>query len=143
MLLRARNDRRSGLGLALPGGSVSLFETPDNRALFGGQARFEDRAVGLALEWELGEAMGLGVRSRAEPPKRRGQQTHQGFEITVTNDKAEAVEVEIVPDNWQSRGFRILQASQRSAIGDAGYPAWTLRVPAGGTASVRYTAKWD
>ncbi|MDB5421895.1 MAG: hypothetical protein JWR59_1842 [Brevundimonas sp.] len=141
LLLRARNDRRSGLGLALPGGSVSLFEQPGGRPLFGGQARFEDRAVGLALEWELGEAMGVTISSRAGPEKPRGALTRRTFDIAVTNDKAEAVQVEIVPDNWDARGFRILDASRPSAVGEAGYPAWTLRVAPGRTETVRFTTE--
>ena len=143
LLLRARNDRRSGLGLALPGGSVSLFEQPGGRALFGGQARFEDRAVGLALEWELGEAMGVTINSRVGAEKANGALSRQAFEIAVTNDKTESVQVEIVPDKWGYRGFRILDASRASAIGEAGYPAWTLRVAPGRTETVRYTAEWE
>ena len=141
LLLRARNDRRSGLGLALPGGSVSLFEQPGGRSLFGGQARFEDRAIGLALEWELGEAMGVTVISRAGPQKERGALTRQTFDIAVTNDKAEAVQIEIVPDRWDGRGFRILDASRASAVGEGGYPAWTLRVAPGRTETVRFTTE--
>lgn len=143
LLLRARNDRRSGLGLALPGGSVSLFERPGEQSLFGGQARFEDRAVGLALEWEMGQAMGVSISSRAEPAKRNGRLTRQTFEVAVTNDKAEPVQVEIVPDGWYARGFRILNASRSSAVGEAGYPAWTLRVAPGRTESVRYTTEYE
>jgi len=141
LLLRARNDRRSGLGLALPGGSVSLFEQPGGRPLFGGQARFEDRAIGLALEWELGEAMGVTVISRAGPKKEGGDLTRQTFDVAVTNDKAEAVQIEIVPARWYGRGFRILDASRASAVGEGGYPAWTLRVAPGRTETVRYTTE--
>ena len=141
LLLRARNDRRSGLGLALPGGSVSLFEQPGGRPLFGGQARFEDRAVGLALEWELGEAMGVNVAVQTWGEKARGALTRETFQVVVSNDKTEAVQVEIVPDKWGYRGFRILDASRASAVGEAGYPAWTLSVAPGRSETLRYTTE--
>ncbi|CAN5173314.1 DUF4139 domain-containing protein [soil metagenome] len=143
LLLRARNDRRSGLGLALPGGSVSLVEQQDGRDFFSGQARFEDRAVGLAVEWELGEAMGVHVTNRAGSQKANGDLTRQTFQIAVANDKAEPVTVEIVPSDWDRRGFRILNATRAHAVGDAGYPAWTLTVAPGRTETLRYTAEFE
>lgn len=142
LVLRARNDERSGLGLALPGGGVSLFEQQQGvRPLFGGQARFEDRAVGLAVEWELGAAMGVNVAVQAGAEKSQGPLTRQTFQVAVTNDKAEAIQIEIVPGRWGYRGFRILDASQASAVGEAGYPAWTLRVAPGQTQTLRYTTE--
>jgi hypothetical protein len=143
LLLRARNDRRSGLGLALPGGSVSLMERQGDRDFFSGQARFEDRAIGLALEWELGDAMGVTVSARPGTQKASGDLTRQTFQIAVSNDKAEAVTVEIVPADWERRGFRILDSTRPSAVGDAGYPAWTLSIAPGRTETLRYTAQFE
>lgn len=143
LLLRARNDRGSGLGLALPGGYVSVFERSGERGLFSGQASFEDRAVGLAMEWELAEAMGVTITTRPAPSKRSGQMTRQTFDVAVTNDKSEPIQIEIVPFGWGSRGFRILDATRRSAVGEAGYPAWTLTVAPGRTETLRYTADYN
>lgn len=141
LLLRARNDTASGLGLALPGGGISLFEQQGGRALFSGQSRFEDRAVGLPVEWELGDAMGIDVTTRTGARKSEGSGTRQTFSITVRNDKAEPATVEIVPDGWNRRGFSILNATVPSAVGDAGYPAWTLSVAAGDTQVLRFTTR--
>ena len=143
LLLRARNDRRAGLGLALPGGGVSLIETSEGRPLFAGQARFEDKAVGLPVELEMGEAMGVSVATRSQPPITAGEHTRQAFEVTARNDKTETVEVEIVPDGWFRRGFRILNPSQRSRIGDGGYPVWTLTLAPGESRTLRYTVQAD
>jgi hypothetical protein len=143
LLLRVRNDRRSGLGLALPGGGVSLIETSDGRPLFAGQARFEDKAIGLPVELEIGEAMGVSVATVSRPSVRAGTRTRQAFEVTARNDKTETVEVEIVPYGWDRRGFRILSPSQRSRIGDAGYTVWTLTVAPGESRSLGYTIEVD
>ena len=143
LLLRARNDRRSGLGLALPGGGVSLIETSQGRPLFAGQARFEDKAVGLPVELAMGEAMGVTAGIVARPETGYGSMTRQAFEVTVHNDKTEPVQVEVVPQGWDQRGFRILDPSLRSRIGDAGYPVWTLTLAPGRTETLRYTIETD
>jgi hypothetical protein len=143
LLLRARNDRRSGLGLALPGGGVSLIETSDDRPLFAGQARFEDKAVGLPVELAMGEAIGVTARIATRPETRQGSRRRQAFEVTARNDKIEPVQIEIVPYGWDQRGFRILDPSRRSRIGDAGYPVWTLTVAPGRSETLRYTIETD
>ncbi len=143
LLLRARNDQRSGLGLALPGGGVSLIETSNGRPLFAGQARFEDKAVGLPVELAIGDAMGVTARIATRPETHQGSRRRQAFEVTARNDKTEPVQIEIVPYGWDQRGFRILNPSRRSRIGDAGYPVWTLTVAPGRSETLRYTIETD
>ncbi len=143
LLLRARNDRRSGLGLALPGGGVSLIETTEGRPLFAGQARFEDKAVGLPVELAMGDAMGVTARIRTRPETGDGTFYSQDFEVSVRNDKTEPVQIEVVPSGWDRRGFRIPNSTRRSRIGDGGYPVWTLTVAPGGTEALRYTIQTD
>ena len=147
LLLRMRNETRAGLGLPLPGGGVSLIQTQLGRTLFTGQARFEDRAVGLPVELRFGESMDLTVESHFDEDTRYDSAGQKKKIIrgaaTVTNDKPVAVEVEIRPDEYSATGFRILSSSVTSRIGDAGYPVWRMRVPAGGTARVSYVYEFD
>lgn len=147
MLLRMRNQSDRGLGLPLPGGGVSLIQTQGGRSLFTGQAKFEDRAVGLPVELAFGEAMGLTIRNEVETrerPLRDGRERNRVRGVAVvTNDKAEAVEVEIVPGQYREDGFRILSSSVRSRIGDGGYPVWRLNVPAGGSTRLTYAYQYE
>ncbi|NBW06875.1 MAG: hypothetical protein EBR82_02485 [Caulobacteraceae bacterium] len=147
LVLRMRNETAKGLGLPLPGGGVSLIQTQAGHPLFTGQATFGDRAVGLPVELTFGESMDLTVETSIEEQTRfdwRGREKTviRGVSV-VTNDKPEAVEVEVVPEQWRSTGFKILSESQRSRIGDAGYPIWRMRVPAGGEARVTYAYQVD
>ena len=149
LLVRMRNQTDRGLGLPLPGGGVSLIQSPTTggRALFTGQARFEDRAVGLPVELTFGESMGLTISNSMEGRERtlrdgRSLKTVRGVAV-VTNDKPEAVEVEIVPAQYGEDAFRILSSSVRSHIGDAGHPVWRLHVPAGGTARLTYAYRYE
>lgn len=143
LLLRLRNEERDGLGVALPGGGVSVMETSGGRSILGGQARFEDRGVGLPVELPFGDAMGITVSQTSEPETdRRRNWERYAVEVSVSNDKTEAVEVELVPNEAGVRGFRIVSSSARSVITDAGLPAWRLRVPAGRTEALRYTVEY-
>ncbi len=119
------------------------METDGPRTLFSGQAAFEDRAVGLAVELELGEAMGVTVLPRLVSDRSKGLISEQVFEIAVHNDKTEAVVVEIVPDRWDRRGFAIIDPNRQSAISEAGYPAWTLRLRPGQSETLTYTVRTD
>jgi hypothetical protein len=147
LIVRMRNETRGGLGLPLPGGGVSLIQTQGDRAMFTGQAKFEDRAVGLPVELTFGESMGLTVESRFDDETRYDRHGQKKTVIrgvsTVANDKAEAVEVELVPQQYGETGFRMLSSSVESRIGDAGYPVWRMRIPAGGTVRLTYAYEYD
>ncbi len=142
LLVRMRNQTDRGLGLPLPGGGVSLIQTQVGRSLFTGQARFEDRAVGLPVELGFGEAMDLTMVNSMDGQDYPASDGRTRYVIrgaaTLTNDKPEPVEVEIVPNEYGYDNFRILSSSVRSHIGDGGYPVWRVRVPAGGVTRLTY-----
>lgn len=142
LVLRLRNQRDQGLGVALPGGGVSLMETPGGaRTLFAGQSRFEDRGIGLPVDLPFGDAMGLTVEHSAEGEP-VGDRDRYVVAVTVRNDKTEAAEVELSPAEWRFRNFRLSNASVRSRIGDGGYPVWNLRLRPGETRTLRYTVEY-
>lgn len=143
LLLRLKNDRREGLGVPLPGGGVSLIERQAGHGLLTGQARFNDRGIGLPVELEFGRAMDLTVEHSLEDEREVGKKTRVTVSATVANDKPEAVEIELSPGEYENDGFRIVSSNARSIITDAGLPAWRLRVPAGRSRTLRYTIEWD
>lgn len=145
LLLRLRNDEQHGLGVALPGGGVSVMETLGGRGLLSGQAKFEDKGVGLAVELPFGEAMGVTVSNTSTDlsAQTRRDWRRYAVEVTVTNDKPDAIEVEIEPSEAGTRGFRIMRSSVRSVVTDAGEPAFRVRVPAGQAQTVSYTVEYE
>lgn len=149
LLLRLSNEEAAGLGLPLPGGGVSLMETQAGQTLFAGQARFEDKGVGLPVELYFGEAMGLTVEQETLEEEEIGA-TDDGYRrmravvaVTVRNDKPGPVEVEVRPQEWRYRGFRVLRSSVRSAIAEGGYPVWRLRIPAGASEVLTYAIEYE
>lgn len=143
LLLRLKNDRRDGLGVPLPGGGVSLIERQAGHGLLSGQARFNDRGVGLPVELEFGRAMDLTVEYSLEDERTVGKKTRVTVSATVANDKPEPIDIELTPVEFRYDGFRIVSSDIRSIITDAGVPAWRLRVPAGQSRTLRYTIEWD
>ena len=140
--LRLRNETRTGLGLALPGGTVAVMQ-PDGAggALLAGEDRFEDKGVGLPVRLTFGQSPDVRVATRrlsSSTTRDKGIRTRRAeMEVTVTNARSEAVTVDLSPQAAGRRGFRILSQSIRSRIDDTGYPVWTLIVPANGAATLR------
>lgn len=142
--LRLRNEARTGLGLALPGGTVAVMQ-PDGAggALLAGEDRFEDKGVGLPVRLTFGQSPDVRVATRrvsSSSTRDKGIRTRRAdMEITVTNARSEAVTVDLSPQGAGRRGFRILSQSIRSRIDDTGYPVWTMTVPANGAATLKAT----
>ena len=143
LMLRLKNETASGLGVPLPGGGVSLTETQAGRALFTGQARFEDRGIGLPVELVFGEAMDLTVGQETVSQTTVNGRRRIAMSVTVANDKPGPIEIEIKPGEFAYRGFRIVDSSARSVITDGGYPAWRLSIPAGRSQTLRYTIEYE
>ena len=143
LMLRLRNDTTAGLGLPLPGGGVSLFETQAGRTLFTGQATFDDKGVGLPVELYFGEAMDLSVEQETGQDVRVGSVTRVPVTVTIRNGKPQPIEIEVRPGESTYRGFRILTSSARHVITEGGYPAWRLRLPAGGVTTLTYTIEYE
>jgi hypothetical protein len=147
LLLRLRNETRDGLGVPMPGGGVSLFETQGAFDLLTGQTSFRDKGVGLPVELEFGGAMDLTVEHEIVEEDTVGegeaQRERREIEVVVSNDKPFPIEIELSPEEYSWRGFRIVQANARSVIADGGYPAWRLRLPARSSRTLRYTIEFD
>ncbi len=126
-VLVTRNDPAKGLGLPLPAGGVALFGRQEGRRILIGEGRVNDHAIGEKVEIRMDEAPGIRARgivlSRGKPAE---------FAITVTNDASEARNVEIrLP--LDARGAKLVKYE--------GSMLWRARVPANGTAELRYTLK--
>lgn len=143
LMLRLRNEAAAGLGLPLPGGGVSLFEAQTGQTLFTGQAKFEDKGVGLPVELYFGEATDLTVEQDTGEAVRFGGLKRIPVTVTIRNDKPQQIEIEVRPGEAAYGGFRIVRSSTRHLITEGGFPAWRLQIPAGGTTTLTYTVEYD
>jgi hypothetical protein len=126
-VLVTRNDLAKGLGLPLPAGGVALFGRQGGRRVLIGEGRVDDHTIGEMVEIRVSEAPGIRARGTVLRQGRDGE-----FAITVTNDAPEARNVEIrLPSD--ARGSKLVKYE--------GSMLWRARVPANGTAELRYTLK--
>jgi hypothetical protein len=128
--LVTRNRVREGLGVPLPAGGVQLFAAARGRPVLLGEGTLDDRAVGDDVEIGLGEAP--GVMSRIEETGFGDDWT--GYELTVTNDRPEAVRYEAEFESDDD-----LRLRPRARLGERdGRPLWRVTVPANGTARLSF-----
>jgi len=129
-LVTTRNRTAEGLGLPLPAGRLVLFANASDRPILIGEGFLRDHAVGEDVEIVLGTS--TGVRSTVELIS----DTADGddYRLTVTNDQTRAVRFEAEFRIDEESGFRPARRLDRRD----GRPLWTVRVPAGGTAMLRY-----
>ena len=142
VMLRLQNKAAEGLGKALPGGVVTVFEPrPGGDPSLAGQARMKDTPVGLPVEWTIGRSNAVTVavtqgeiasRQRAGRDFERSQVT-----LTVRNAGGQAAPVEI---RLPQSSLKILNES-RSHARDGAFALWRLQVPAEGEATLSYTTE--
>lgn len=110
MRLRMQNRAADGLGLALPSGMATVFETLAGRRLLVGEARIGDKSVGERVDYDIGQSP--AVQFRAVVLARDGKAKHQDLQVTLTNARPFDAEVEMLipftldpePEGWERRG---------------------------------------
>jgi len=146
MLLATVNDRRHGLGMALPMGGITVFEASGDSGAFGEQLvaeeRLRDYAEGQDVELTLGAS--AQVFALCERPGELDPQEQPlrwtPMRTTLTNANANPVTVRVVlgtPSDWQFRGLRGTRLKDGETIVEVTVPAngrrevsWEVR-PAG------------
>jgi hypothetical protein len=130
--LVTRNREQEGLGLPLPSGGLALFTQRDGQPFLAGQGRVEDRAVGddVEIAFAASPSIQTWVERVASGPDNRWVD----YRLTVTNDQNRAVpfEAELARDP-DTRLVPRTRLTERD-----GYPLWSVRIPANGTATLRY-----
>ena len=123
-VLVTRNDEAKGLGLPLPAGGVALFGRQEGRRVLIGEGQVDDHTIGEKVEIRLNEAPGIRARGTV-----LGAGKDAEFIVTVTNDAAQprSIEVRLPPD---ARGRQLVKYE--------GSMMWRTRVPANGSAELRY-----
>ena len=128
-VLVTRNRPAEGLGLALPAGKLALFGTRQGRRVLLGEGSIDDHTIGEKVEIKVATATGVRARQLAIPAEDGG-----GYVLTLTNDlpTAQSVEIELPLEARAVKGGRLVKRD--------GWMLWRVRVPANGTAQLRYRA---
>lgn len=129
--LRTRNRKEEGLGVALPGGPVAVFEPSGADLLLVGEGGMRDYAVNEDVE--IGLSSSPQVHVAVSETKSGNHWTD--YEARVTNANPWPVQFE--GSLQVSDGEKVLSPSAPLPR-KHGRPTWTVRVPANGEATLRY-----
>jgi hypothetical protein len=106
MLLATVNDRRHGLGMALPMGGIALFEPSPSGDLLIGEQRLRDYAEGQDVEIDLGESSQVFARCTAAEAVNGKSWT---LRLVLANANSGSARVRVVlgrSGTWRLTGLR-------------------------------------
>jgi hypothetical protein len=139
VVLRLQNKADQGLGKALPGGAVTVFEPRQGGGpVLDGQPRLKDTPVGAPIELGLGASNAVTLAATEDDltyVKRAGRQFERSavtFTVRNAGDRPTPVEIRFGRPN-----FTIAGESQPHTR-DGAFSVWTLQVPAEGEATLSY-----
>ncbi len=139
IVLETLNTEAKGLGQALPGGTLRVYQQSKGEAssIFMGEDAMPAVPVGEKVELVIGSAnqvTGRGKQLFYENLSRNSYQLTQ--EITLSNSNAKPVTIDVIghfPRNW-----KILDESAKHVKDSARKAVWTIEVPAKGKSSFNY-----
>jgi hypothetical protein len=126
LILKTRNRASEGLGLPLPAGNVIVLLEGASRPVLIGEGQVEDHAVGEEVELRLRDSAGVRGRLRGNGEGR--------FDLTVTNDRAMPVQVEV---QLMGDGERMIHADTGLLRRDDRRD-WVVTIPANGSRTLTY-----
>jgi hypothetical protein len=148
-MLRTRNEAKQGLGLSLPTGPLALFEPLNGEPMYVQQSGVRGNAVGEMLELPLGAGHQVSLESRVDgirtdddgyAQSEFGKGKRRTVNLTVRNANPWPIDLEAgiaLPQDDEETQYRLEDPSAK-LISKYGRPQWDVRVPANGTANLRY-----
>ena len=135
------NRKEHGLGLPLPQGDVRIYEV-DRTGVprYLGAANLPTTPVNRKVTLNFGRAFDLfGEWQPLRQTTPRRNTARYEVQITLSNSKDQPFEVQVIQPF--SGSWQILEASQSYERLSATAAQWWVKVPAGGTTRLRFTAE--
>ena len=128
LILRTENRDAKGLGLPLPSGAVTVFESARGSPMLVGESGLKDRAIGDEVELGAGASPDLRYVIMARPRTKR----KAPFTVRVTNARS-------TPETFElTLPYKIASASG-PVVQRKGRKIWRVTVPANGAAVLNVT----
>ena len=139
VFINFRNSTANGLGVPLPSGNVNFYEIDesDNTPQFVGVARIGNTSLNQEVNLRIGSAFDVIAETIVANTSSQDRRRDTDYQINLTNNKAEAVEVEVIRSN-RGTNVEILNPSISFDRRDASTFVFRVRVPAGGTQSITF-----
>jgi hypothetical protein len=138
MALRTVNDERHGLGVALPMGGITLFESSDAGELLVGENRLRDYAVGQDVEIELAQSVNVFVTCTLEGEDDWDESSDQWRTMRVVLSNANSRKVVFRLDLGPPAYWQLRKTPGRAKVEDG---VW--RIEAGVGSGSRRVLTWQ
>lgn len=141
LALRFKNDKESGLGEALPSGTMRVYSQNSDGALFMGENILGDIPENQSAQIELGEAFDVTAKTRQVSFEKNGNVMEAAREVTFSNAKEDPVIVtltEQVPGEW-----KMLSESEMHESPSANIALWRVTVPAHAEKKLTYKVRFS
>ncbi|AZI35649.1 DUF4139 domain-containing protein [Caenibius tardaugens] len=129
--LRLRNRKEDGLGRALPAGQVVVFQPVTGTPVLSGEGVIRDSAIGQTVDIDTGDATQVHIDVQ-QVGERKG---YDEYEVVVSNANPWPIQFEA--PLRMSENYRFEKISGRIEKHE-GQQKWRARIPANGTATLRY-----
>jgi hypothetical protein len=145
-MLEFSNSKASGLGLALPRGTMKVYRADaDGSRQFIGESRIGHTAADETVRLFLGSAFDLAGERRQAGYRvdSSKENAEESFEIKVRNHKKEPVEVRVVEHLYRWSGWRIVTSSDPYEKTDSRTIEFRVKVPPDGERVVTYQVRYS
>ena len=147
VVMTVDNTDANRMGMPLPAGTVRVYKADARGALqFLGEDRIGHTPRGETLRLYVGDAFDVvGTRTEVSARQISNRERETTVEIVVRNRKETAADVDVIErafwGDWRITAATVDGQPVAAQRLDARTAKWSLRVGAGETATVRYTAR--
>lgn len=136
-----KNDPKTGLGVALPGGTMRVFERdPSGSVRFVGEDRVEHMPVDGKVRLRVGSAFDIRAKRKQTAFERIGSSTQEsGYEILLENHQDADVTVRVI--ETIAGDWKILSATHTYDKSSAHEVEFNVTVPKGGEVRIGYRVR--
>ena len=139
IMINFTNSTQAGLGVPLPAGNVNFYEIDDrdNTQQFVGVSRINNTSINQDLDLRIGSAFDIVAETNVLRSQTTGRTRETDFEVKITNNKSEAIEIEVIR-NIYSSNVEILNPSVQPERKDAFTSIFRVRVASGRTETITF-----
>ena len=142
VLIEFKNSSAAGLGLPLPAGNVNFYEVDekDKTNQFVGVSRINNTSINQDVSLKIGTAFDIVAETKTLESTVSGRTRSTKYEVSITNNKSEAVEIEIIR-NISSANVEILNPSITVTKKDAFTYIFKMRLASGRSDNLTFTER--
>lgn len=142
--LSFRNDKASGLGMALPAGRLRVYQIDDDgKEQFVGEDDIDHTPADEDVRVFLGNAFDLAAERSQQDfhVVVADHEVEETYEVRLRNHKKEAVEIEVRDHPWRSREWDLVRSSSPGEKIDQSTIRWLVNVPPESAVRLTYTIR--